>query len=147
MKTPAVFNWLQASACPPRKRKPRMVAAVHQRLNFVRSRDFSARRAKSRATLDASRIAVLSNRMGGFAMEAQSSLRPQHRTMALVKAANSMVLAASRTNKPVNDTRRNAPRPSKLSPPPPPQPPSTGGGGGPCMTSRVIDPDILIKNL
>src|ERR1019366_5438074 len=90
---------------------------------------------------------VLSNRMGGFAMEAQSSLRPRRTTMALVKAANSMVLAASMTNRPVNDARRKAPRPSKASPPPPPQPPSTGGGGGPCMTSRVIDPDMPIEIL
>src|ERR1035438_2143424 len=138
MKTPAAFNWLQASTCPPRKRKPRMVAAVHQPLNFARARDFSARRATSRATLDASRIAVLSSRMGGFAMEAQSSLRPRRTTRALVKAANSMVLAASITNKPVNDARRKAPRPSKPPPPSAPPPPSPGGGGGPCPTSRAL---------
>src|ERR1035441_11073695 len=141
MKTPAAFNWLQASTCPPRKREPRLVAAVHQRLNFVRARDFSARRARSSATLDASRIAVLSNRMGGFAMEAQSSLRPRRTTMALVKAANSMVLAASRTNKPVNEARRKAPRPPKPPPPSPPPPPPTGGGGGPRPNPPRNDPD------
>ena len=111
---------------------PRTVPAVHQPLNFARPWDFSARRATSRATLDDSRIAVLSSRIGGLGVETQSSLRPRRTTMALVKAANSMVLAASRTYNPVNDARRKAPRPSGLPPPlPSPQPPSTGGGGGP----------------
>ena len=75
-------------------------------------------------------MTVLTSRMGGLGIETQSSLRPRRTTMALVKAANSMVLAASRTHNPVKDARRNAPRPSD---PPlsPPQPPSTGGGGGP----------------
>ena len=45
-------------------------------------------------------------RMGGLGMAAQSSDRPRRTTKALVKAANTMVLAASRTNSPVNDARR-----------------------------------------
>src|ERR1035438_2803483 len=147
MNTPVAFSWLHASACPPRKRRPSAVPAVHQPLNFERPPDFSARRANSSARLDASRTPVLINRMGGFAIDAQSSLRPRRTTIALVKAANSIVLAASRTYKPVNDARRNAPRPAKPPPPPPaPAPaPSTGGGGGQCNTSCVIDPDIPIE--
>src|SRR5450759_4246108 len=109
---------------------PRAVPAVHQPLNLARPPDLSARRASSKARLDASRIAVLTSRIGGLGIEAQSSLRPRRTTMALVKAANSMVLAASNTYNPVNDARRNAPRPSEPLPPPP-QPPSTGGRGGP----------------
>src|SRR5450759_924284 len=131
MKTLAAFNWFQARVCPARNSMPRAVPAVHQPLNLARAPDLSARRANSSATLDASRIAVLTSRMGGLGIETQSSLRPRRTTMALVKAANSIVLAASNTYNPVNDARRNAPRPSEPPPPPPPQPPSAGGRGGP----------------
>src|SRR5450759_416863 len=123
MKTLAAFNRVQARACPARKSTPRAVPAVHQPLNLARAPDLSARRASSSARLDASRIAVLTSRMGGLGIETQSSLRPRRTTMALVKAAKSMVLAASNTYNPVNDARRNAPRPRPSEPPPPPPPP------------------------
>ena len=76
---------------------PSAVPAVHQPLNLARPPALSARRAISSATLEASRMPVLTSRMGGLGIETQSSLRPRRTTMALVKAANSMVLAASRT--------------------------------------------------
>src|SRR5580700_9106400 len=59
--------------------------------------------------LDASRTTVFTNRIGGQCMEVQSSDRPRRTTNALLKAANTMVLAASSTNNPVNDARRLTP--------------------------------------
>src|SRR5262249_18644760 len=104
---------------------------------------FSARRARSSTTLESSRIAVLTKRILGLAIPAQSSERPRRTTKALVNAAKTMVLAANNTNKPVNDARRDAPRPSDP-PPSPPHPRSTGGGGGPLIVSFVSVPAIFI---
>src|ERR1039458_1688096 len=88
--------------------------------------------------------------MGGFAMEAQSSLRPRRTTMALVKGADSMGLRASKPNKPVNEARRKAPRPSKPPPPSPPQPPKPQGPRVPNfrgMTMRAVLAEAAAKGL
>ena len=57
--------------------------------------------------LEASSTAVFTNRIGGLGMLAQSSESPRRTTKALVNAANTMVLAASSTNSPVKDARRD----------------------------------------
>src|SRR5947207_7687885 len=142
MKIPASFNCCQASAWPPKNNKPKPVPMVHQVLNLPRDLTFRARRAISSATLEASSTAVFTHRICGLAMLAQSSERPRRTTSALVSAANTMLLAASKTYKPVNEARREEPRPSE--PPPSPQPGSTGGGG-PCRISCVSDPAIFLK--
>src|SRR4051812_29203725 len=116
---------------------------LHQRLNWLRLPFLSDRRERSSTTLEASRTAVLTNRIEGLAMLAQSSERPRRTTKALVKAAKTMVLAAISTKRPVNEARRDEPRPSEP-PPPPPHPRSIGGGGGPFKMSCVSDPAIPI---
>src|SRR3954454_14277926 len=141
MKTPACLSSRQAYACPARKRMPSTVATVHQRLKALRSRFLSARRAKSRTRLEARRITVFAQRIGGLTRLIQSSEMPRRTTKALTNAEKTMVVAASSTNRPVKDARRDAPRPSGPSPPPP-QPRSIGGGGGPFRTSCVIEPGI-----
>src|ERR1035437_4903796 len=95
MKTLAAFNRFQARNCPARKSTPRAVPAVHQPLNLARAPDLSARRASSRARLDASKIAVLTSKMGGLGMETQSSLRPRRTTMVLA-ASNTYNLITGR---------------------------------------------------
>src|SRR3954451_23769577 len=141
MKTPACLSSRQAYACPARKRMPSTVATVHQRLKALRSRFLSARRAKSRTRLEARRITVFAQRIGGLTRLIQSSEMPRRTTKALTSAEKTMVVAANSTNRPVKDARRDAPRPSGPSPPPP-QPRSIGGGGGPFRTSCVMEPGI-----
>src|SRR3954447_15224478 len=98
---------------------PRPVAMLHHKLNWLRLPFLSDRRERSSTMLEASSTAVLTNRMEGLDMVAQSSERPRRTTKALVKAANTMVLAAMRTNRPVKEARREDPRPSEPPPPPP----------------------------
>src|SRR3954452_20535234 len=114
---------------------------VHQRLNWLRLPFLSDRRERASTTLEASSTVVFTNRICGLGMVAQSSESPRRTTNALVNAAKTMVLAASSTKRPVNEARRDEPRPSEP-PPPPPHPRSTGGGGGPFNMSCVMDPAI-----
>src|SRR5579883_1504596 len=126
-----------------RKRIPRTVPALHHRLNLLRSPRFRAVRERSSRILEASRITVFTHKMGGLCMLVQSSERPRRTTKALVRAANTIVLAASNTKRPVNDARRSAPRPSP--PPLPPHPQSVGGAGGPWIMSPCVSvPGILL---
>src|ERR1700722_19231973 len=82
---------------------------------------------------------LVNQRMRGSGKVIQSFDMPRRTTKALVKAAKAMVVAASSTNSPVMDARREAPRPSE--PPPPPKPPPRGGAGG-LITSDVIEPGM-----
>ncbi len=77
--------------------------------------------------------------MRGSGIATQSLDIPRRTTKALVNAANTMVLAANSTIKPVMDARREAPRPSES--PPPPKPPPCGGAGG-WMMSDVMEPGM-----
>src|SRR4051794_26550378 len=98
---------------------PRAVAMVHHRLNWLRLSFLSDRRERSSTMLDVNSTAVFTNRIAGLGMVAQSSERPRRTTNALVNAAKIMVLAAMSTNRPVNEARREEPRPSEPPPPPP----------------------------
>ena len=113
---PRSFNCLQASAWPIRNRTPSTAPVLHQELNFEQLPAFRARRASSSAKLEPSKTAVFRKRIGGLGMLVQSLERPRRNTNAPVNAANTIVVAASSTNRPMKEAPRRAPGP----PEPPP---------------------------
>ncbi len=121
---------------------PSAVAAVHQKLKPSRWPLLRATRARSRTALDASSTAVFTHSSGGLRMAIQSSDVLWRIQKAMLRATKTMPVAASKTNRPMNDARRSAPRPSGPLPSPPPQ--STGGGGGPWITPDGREPRITL---
>jgi len=53
---------------------------------------------------------VFTKRIGGLGMLAQSPERPRRNTNAQVERANTIMLAASSTNRPMKEAPRDAPR-------------------------------------
>src|SRR5581483_1212063 len=136
---PAARNRLHAMAWPIRNRIPSAVPALHQVLNSVRRPALRTRRSHSRMMLLAASAAVFQYRILGKGMRTQSFESPRRTTSALLRAANSITIAAKKTIRPVNEARRDAPRPPD---PPPPKSRPSGGAGGPFMMSDVAEPAI-----
>src|SRR5579871_1712245 len=129
---PASRNSRQAYAWPTRKRIPSPVAIVHQRLNRVRLPAWSLRRPCSSAKLEASRITVFRNRIGGLCTLTQSVEISRRINKAAVKAMNTTVLETRRRKTRMNDARREEPAvPGSSGGESLPQPGSVGGDG-PC---------------
>src|SRR2546422_868278 len=139
---PASFSCRHARYCPHKNSTPSSVAAIQYRLKAPRRPARSERRASSITPLEATSTAVLSHRMPGMGVLIQSFDSPRLTKNALLNAAKNMMLAASRTIRPVIEARRDAPRPPK--PPSPPQTPWVEGGA-PCppIISVVVDPGML----